>query len=154
LNTTGDAIYTQLVLPDGLCTAFPLKITMVYTVEGTDPTTTAPTGTVSILPVQVQGVNVADPTGGLVPTARTLANTELLTAKVGQTDGPTALTVTASTDNKALSTDFGDFDINGYYEGDLVFIRFELTDDGTPNQDLTVWTIILEGVAFSDGGTL
>jgi hypothetical protein len=153
LNTTADAIYTQLVLPDGLCTAFPLKITMVYSVEGSTPSS-APTGTVSVLPVQVEGVNVADPAGGQTPIARTLANTELLTAKAGQTDGPTALTSTTSTNNRALSTDFGNFNINGYYEGDLVFIRFELDNDGSPNQDVTVWTIILEGVAFSDGGTL
>lgn len=154
LNSTSDAIYTQLVIPDGLCTAFPLRITMVYSVTGGQPVTTEPTGIVSVLPVEVEGVNVADPSGGLVPIPRTLANTETLTAKAGQADGPTDLTTAATTDNRALSTAFGDFDINGYYEGDLVFIRFELEDDGSPNQDVTVWTIILDGVAFSDGGTL
>ena len=154
LNTTGDAIYTQLILPDGLCTAFPLKVTMVYSVTGTQPINTEPTGTVSVLPVQVEGVNVADPSGGLVPIPRTLANTETLTAKVGQTNGPTDLTTATTSNNRALSTVFGEFNINGYYEGDLVLIRFELTNDGQPNQDVTVWTIILDGVAFADGGTL
>ena len=127
---------------------------MIYSVTGSQPVTVIPTGTVSMLPVQVEGTNVADPSGGLVPVARTLANTETLTAKAGQADGPTNLTTATTTDNRALSTAFGDFDINGYYEGDLVYIRFELTNDGTPNQDVTVWTIILDGVAFSDGGTL
>jgi len=154
LNSTADAIYTQLVLPDGLCTAFPLNITVVYSVTGGQPVTLAPTGIVSVLPVEVEGVSVADPAGGLVPVARTLANTETLTAKAGTAIGPTALTDLATTNNRAIATDFGPFDINGYYEGDLIFIRFELENDGTPNQDVTVWTIILNGVAFSDGGTL
>ena len=154
LNTTSDAIYTQLILPDGLCTAFPLNITVVYSVQGSQPVTLAPTGIVSVLPVEVEGVSVADPAGGLVPIPRILANTETLTAKAGTAVGPTALTDLTTTDNRAIATDFGPFDINGYYEGDLIFIRFELEDDGTPNQDVTVWTIILNGVAFSDGGTL
>ncbi|NRA02897.1 MAG: hypothetical protein HRU00_09880 [Myxococcales bacterium] len=154
LNTTGDAIYTQLVLPEGLCTAFALKITPVYSVEGSQPITTAPTGIVSVLPIQVQGVNVADPSGGLVPVPRTLANTDTLTANAGQAVGPTALTDTATADNRALSTAFSPFEIDGLYGGDLVMIRFELADDGSPNQDLTMWTLILEGVAFSDGGVL
>jgi len=154
MNSSGDAIYTQLVLPEGLCTAFPLKITPVYSVTGSQPVTTAPTGTVSVLPVEVQGVGVADPSGGLVPIPRVLANTDTLTANAGQAIGPTALTGTTTTSNFALSMVFGSFDINGYYGGDLVMIRFELDSDGTPNQDLTMWTMILEGVAFSDGGTL
>ena len=108
----------------------------------------------SLLPVQIQGVYVADPAGGLVPIPRTLANTETLTAKAGQSSGPTALTDLGTVDNRGASTDFGDFDINGYYEGDLLFIRFELDNDGTPNQDITVWMIILDGVAFADGGVL
>jgi len=131
-----------------------LNITVVYSVDGGQPITSAPTGIVSVLPVEVTGVNVANPAGGLVPIPRILANTETLTAKAGTAAGPTALTDTTTTDNRALSTDFGPFDINGYYEGDLIFIRFELEDDGSPNQDLTVWTLILNGVVFSDGGTL
>ncbi|NRA75124.1 MAG: hypothetical protein HRU16_04215 [Planctomycetes bacterium] len=154
LNNSGDAIYTQLIIPYSLCTAFPLKITPVYSVEGSQPVTVAPTGTVSVLPVEVQGVDVADPAGGLVPIPRTLANTDTLTANAGQAVGPTALTGTTTTENFALSTVFSSFDINGYYGGDLIMIRFEMDSDGTPNQDLTMWTLILEGVAFSDGGTL
>jgi len=155
LNTTADAIYTQLVIPEGLCTAFPLNITVVYSVVGGQPVTTAPTGRVSVLPVEVQGVAVADPAGGLVPISRTLANTETLTGKVALTGGGTIdLTDLATTDNKAISTDFGTYDISNYYESDLVFIRFELVNDGSPNQDVTVWAIILSGVAFADGGTL
>ncbi len=154
LDNTGNAIYTQLILPQGICTAFPLQITIVHSTDGGQPVTLAPTGIVSLLPTAVQGVNVADPAGGLVPIPRTLANTETLTVKPGQTSGPTALMDLATTDNRALSISFGSFDINGYYEGDLVFIRFELDNDGSPNQDVTVWTIVLDGVAFSDGGTL
>jgi len=155
LNTVGDAIYTQLAIPEGLCTAFPLSITVVYSVTGSQPVTTSPTGRVSVLPVEVQGVAVADPTGGLVPIPRTLANTETLTGKTGlEGDGTVGLTDLATTDNRALSTNFGTYDISDYYEGDLIFIRFEMVDDGSPNQDVTVWAIILSGVAFSDGGTL
>ncbi len=154
LDNSGNAIYTQLVLPQGICTAFPIKITIVSSTQGSQPVTLAPVGIVSLLPVQIQGVYVADPAGGLVPIPRTLANTETLTAKAGQSSGPTALTDLGTVDNRGASTDFGDFDINGYYEGDLLFIRFELDNDGTPNQDITVWMIILDGVAFADGGVL
>ena len=155
LNQSADAIYTQLVIPEGLCTAFPLEITVVYSVTGSQPVTLAPTGRVSALPVEVQGTLVADPAGGITPIARTLANTETLTAKAALTGaGTVALTDLATTNNRAISTDFGSFAIDSYYESDLVFIRFELVNDGTPNQDVTVWAIILAGVAFSDGGTL
>jgi len=157
LDNSGNAIYTQLILPQGICTAFPLQLTVVYSTDGGQPVTLAPTGILSVFPAEVQGVEVADPAGGLVPTPRILANTEDLAgggAKAGQVAGPTALTALTTTDNKALSTNFGDFDINGYYEGDLILIRFEMDNDGTPNQDITVWSIILNGVVFSDGGTL
>jgi len=154
MNSPGDAIYTQLILPETICTAFPLRITPVYTVEGSQPVTTAPTGIVSVLPTEVVGVPVADPAGGIVPIPRALANTDTLTANAAQAIGPTALTGLATTDNLALSTVFSSFDINGFYGGDLILIRFEMDSDGSPNQDLTMWTLILEGVAFSDGGTL
>jgi hypothetical protein len=154
MNNSGDAIYTQLILPNTICTAFPLRITPVYTVQGSQPVTSAPTGTVSVLPAEVVGVPVADPAGGIVPIPRARANADTLTANAGQAIGPRALTGLATTDNFALSTVFSSFDINGYYGGDLVLIRFEMDSDGTPNQDLTVLTLILEGVAFSDGGTL
>jgi hypothetical protein len=155
MNTTADAIYTQLVIPEGICTAFPLSITAVYSTVGGQPVTTSPTGRISVLPVEVQGVLVADPAGGLTPIPRILANTETLTGKAAlEGNGTVDLTDLATTDNRALSTDFGTYDISDYYENDLVFIRFELVDDGTPNQDVIVWTIILSGVVFSDGGVL
>ena len=155
LNQTGDAIYLQFVIPNGTCTAFPLSISVVYTIEGTQPITTPATGTLSMKPIQVTGIRVADPDGGKLPIPRTLARTETLTADVAQFISasliPEGETVPFTATNYAIKQNFNNFDISSYYEGDIVAIRFELEDDGTPNQDISVWAITVEGVKFTEG---
>jgi hypothetical protein len=49
---------------------------------------------------------------------------------------------------------FGPFDISDYYEGDSIVIRLELDDDGTPAQDLVIWTFAAVGVEFISGAVL
>ena len=157
LNQPGDAIYFQFALQDGLCTAYPVNMEVIYSVEGTQPVTTAPVGVMSFLPTQVTGVKVADPAGGTAPTLRTLANTSTLTANAAQSDTQNldgGATLPATLDNFAHEQEFGPFDITGFYEDDLCFVRFELDNDGAPNQDLTVWALIISAVAFSEGAPI
>jgi len=157
LNNNGDAIYFQFALQDGICTAYPITMKVVYSLQGSQPVTAAPQGILSFLPTQVSGARVADPAGGLVPVPRTLANTELLTAKAGQSDTQNltaGAALPATLDNRAHEQEFGPFSISSYYEDDLCFVRFEMDNDGAPNQDVTVWALIISGVAFSEGAPI
>jgi hypothetical protein len=157
LNQAGDAIYFQFAIQDGICTAYPVSISIVYSLEGSQPVTAPPQGIVSVLPVEVAAAKVADPAGGLTPVPRVIADTELLTAKAAQADTrdlTAGATLPDTLDNRALETSFGPFDVAGYYEDDLVFVRFELDNDGTPNQDVTVWAMIISAVAFSEGAPI
>ena len=158
LNQNGDAIYLQFAIPNGSCTAFPLNFSLLYSLEGTQPVTSNVTGTVSAIPIQATGINVADPSGGKVPVPRSFANTETLIAKAGTAVTknllPEGATLPATLDGYIHSTTFGPYDISSYYEGDIVAVRFELVDDGTPNQDVSVWALTVEGVKFTEGKEL
>jgi len=155
LNQSADAIYAQFSLPGGICTAYPLKFIVLYEIEGSQPVTAAPSGIMSVLPIEVSGVPVADPDGGIVPTPRTQANTETLTAKAGTAVTsdlvPTGSSLPLDYSNQIHEIEYEGYDISSYYEDDVIAVRFELDDDGTPNQDVTVWGIIVEGVAFAEG---
>lgn len=133
LNGTGDAIYFQLVLPRGIDTSLPLNIRMIYipTFAGVDP----PTIVCSMIPLQVQGTLIADPTGGIDPIARPLLSTQTTTAMAAQTR---TTTVDATTTDQIRSVVFSDFDVSAYYEGDLILIRIELDDDGITNANLGI----------------
>jgi hypothetical protein len=150
LNQNGDAIHTQFTLPRGIDTSQPLNIKVIFTPSpaGAD----AAEAIMSVLPVEVAGISEADPTGGIVPVSRTVANTETLTAKVAQT--LTDSSVDAATTGKLVSLSFTDFDISDYYEGDMVLIRFELNDDGDNNVDLAVFSLEVSGVNWTHGDKL
>jgi hypothetical protein len=158
LNQTGDAIYIQFAIPNGLCTAFPLKFFVLYTIEGSQPVTTAPEAILSVLPVSGSGVLVADKDGGKIPVPRAADDTQLLTAEAATaiTEDliPTGSTVPLTYENQVHKKEFGPYDISDFYEEDLVLVRFELNDDGNPRQDVNVWAFVVEGVAFSDGKVL
>jgi hypothetical protein len=131
---------------------------LIYSLEGSQPVTSNVTGTVSAIPIQATGINVADPSGGKVPVPRSFANTETLIAKAGTAVTknllPDGVTLPATLDNYIHSTTFGPYDISSYYEGDIVAVRFELDNDGTPNQDVSVWALTVEGVKFTEGKEL
>ena len=158
IDNPGNAIYFQQGIPEGICTAYPLQVAMVYTMRaGGGTVTTAPVGILSLIPVQVSGTQVADPSGGLATVARAYTATETLIAKPAQTDTENldgGATLPANLEDKALRTEFGPFSIQGYYEGDLFFVRFEMDAEGTPAQDVEVFSMIISGVAFSEGGPL
>ena len=156
LNQNGDAIYTQFALPSGINTSFPLTFKVLYSLDNATGVTTFPTGILSAMPLGVTGVEVADPAGGKVPTARQFDNTETLTSKAAplalslsmQPDGAVA---TDDLSNRIFSIEYESLSIEEYYEDDIIAIRFELDDDGTPNYNVAIWAIIVEGHKFTEG---
>lgn len=158
LNQIADAIYFQFALPEGICTAHPLELSIVYSTTGTQPITAAPELTLSVYTSEVAGNLVADPAGGIVPVQRTLANTDTLTTGTATFDAqnlvPAGTVLPATYDNYAIEQSFAAFDASSYYEGDVLFVRAELTDDGTPNQDINIIALVVNGIKFSDGGAL
>ena len=158
LNQTGDAIYFQFAIPEGLCTAHPLDMSVVYKVDGSTPVTVAPELTMSVYTAEVAGNLVADPSGGIDPTPRTLADTDVLTTGIAAFDAqnlvPSGTVLPATYDDYAIDQEFAAFDASSYYEGDVLFVRVEMTDDGTPNQDVTIIALVVNGIKFSLGGAL
>jgi hypothetical protein len=150
LNTNGDSLSFQFQIPDGICTAYPLYFDLFYSVDG-DPTTGIDV-ILSALVLAVGGVDIADSAGAKVPVARAATAAEVFTSKAA-----TAITVTGATGTIAETQQvmrFGPYDISDYYEGDAVVMRIELDDDGTPGQDMTLWTLAVNGVRFTSGGRI
>ena len=150
-NGNGEAIYMQFVMPRGIDTSSTLNVIMYYIPEQAGVSSVDATFIISVLPIESQGVLEADPAGGTTPVERTLANTETVTANAGQ-----ATTIsTPSTDNTKIQRIESDpVDISNYYEGDMVFIRIELDDDGTPNKDFFVLSVEINGVLWAHGELL
>ena len=158
LNGNGDALYIQFSLPAGICTAYPLRFELLWTADGSQPITTAPSVIMSVLPQEVSGVLVADPAGGVTPVKRDYTNTDTLTANAGQTQThsllPFGAVLPATYDNQIHCTIFDDYTISSYYAQDIIIVRCELDSDGLPNQDVVVWAINIEGVSYTDGREL
>jgi hypothetical protein len=149
LNSNGDAIYMQFVIPRGTDTSQPMFFrSYLAPVAGGAGTVTM---IASVLPLEAAFVLEADPSGGSTPVARTLANTETFTAKAGQTD---TQTFTSGTTNKTQAIDFGPFDISDYYEGDMLLVRLEMDDDGAGNANVLVWLIEVSGSKWTHGERL
>jgi len=152
LNSSGDSLSFQIQIPDAICTAFPLFFDLYYSSSGVSPITTGPDLILSVLVLAVGGVTVADSGGAIVPVARAVTDAETFTAKAA-----TAVTVTGAT-GAIIRTQqvirFGPYPIADYYEGDAIIIRLELDADGTPSQDVVLWTMAVDGVRFTTGGRL
>lgn len=147
LNGNGDAIYFQFPLPNGVCTAFPISIKAVYSLNpvGSSP----PDMICSFLPVEVAGNLVADSGGSKVPTTRAIGDTDTLTANAAQSS---SVTVPNNVANKLSIVDFGGFDVSSYYEDDIMVMRIEM--DTGYGGDVVIWSLIIEGVIFADGKTI
>ena len=156
LNSNGDAIYFQFVLPADIDTAHGVSIGLSLTFTDNTSPTQWPVGIVSLLCVETSGVLVADPAGGILPVKRTIANTDTLTANAAQFVSkdlqPEGATLSGpGIANQQHLIEFGPFDVSSRYAGDTVYVRFELNDDGTPNQDVFATAASLEGVRFASG---
>ena len=162
LNSTSDAIMLQSTIPLGTCSAYPIRVKVHHSIQ---PGTTDGSGTpispimiISTLPRGAAGILVADPSGGVVTTPRTIANTSTFTSDAGTSETITLMypgeTPPFSDNlyaNKPLiiSTDFY---IDDYYEGDDFFIRIELDNDGNdPNQDVVVFAVEIDIVKWALG---
>jgi hypothetical protein len=141
MNVASEALYFQFTLPRGIDTSYPLSLKFFYqySQSGTNDFS------VSMVPMEVAGNDVADPAGGIVPVPRTLANTDATTANPGT--GYT-LTCGGSDTTKIQATEFGPFPIDTYYEDDMVALRVQMVNG---NPDTIAWGISIEGVFWSDG---
>lgn len=151
LDAAGDSVSFQFQLPDGICTAFPLRFTLIYSLDGGTVTAAADV-ILSALVLGVGGMLIADSGGAIAPVARAA-----LAAETFISNPATAITVATDTgaiNNRPLSMSFEPYDISSHYEGDSVIIRIELDAQGTPPQDLTIWSLIVNGVRFTTGGRL
>ena len=157
LNQNGDAIYFQAAFPRGICTAYPLNIIIYYGLDPGDSAgsfTTSPQFITSFLARGASGTKVNDPSGGLVPTPRTIQNTPTLTSSPGSFDTSnlveTGLPINTYA-GKPMSIQDISFEIDDYYEGDGFLVRIELDDDGTPNQDVTIFAVEVDVVKWALG---
>lgn len=157
LNQNGDAIYFQAALPKGICTAYPLDIVIYYGLDPGDSAgsiTTSPQFITSFLARGASGTKVNDPSGGLVPTPRTIQNTPTLTSSPGSfvTSNlvETGLPINTYA-GKPISIQGISFDIDDHYEGDGFLVRIELDSDGTPNQDVTIFAVEVDVVKWALG---
>ena len=157
LNQNGDAIYFQAAFPRGICTAYPLNIIIYYGLDPGDSGgsfTTSPQFITSFLARGASGTKVNDPSGGLVPTPRTIQNTPTLTSSPGSfvTSNlvETGLPINTYA-GKPMSIQDISFEIDDYYEGDGFLLRIELDDDGAPNQDVTIFAVEVDVVKWALG---
>ncbi len=157
LNQNGDAIYFQAAFPKGICTAYSLGIVIYYGLDPGDSGgsfTTSPQFITSFLARGASGTKVSDPTGGLIPTSRTIQNTATLTSAPGSFVTSNLVETGLPTNTyagKAMSIQDISFDIDDYYEGDGFLVRIELDDDGAPNQDVTIFAVEINIVKWALG---
>jgi len=142
----GDGIYIQFSLPRGVCTSCPWYIKFTY--YG-DKTAQDIDWLCSFLPVEVSGVLEADPSGGETPVARSLSNTEAVTAKAAQTSSELNVDQVLG---KLQELTFGPFDVSDYYEGDMMMLRLEMDNDGPDNANPVVVSFEVIGVMWTQGG--
>ena len=126
LDTVGDAVNFQIKIPNGTCTAYPLKI-KVYGIQANIYTgNTNQTTRISYKAQDVQGILINDPSGSIIPTARTATDTTTVIAAAGAFEDITIDTVT----DKVWSVETPNgLDISSYYPGDVVFMRIEAETD-------------------------
>jgi hypothetical protein len=144
LNSAGDNAYITLALPQGICTAHPIRIRLTYAYQ---VVSSAPDVGIDLKICEVAGSKVADPAGGIVPIVRTAAATAATDATTGVNDTFTGLTMPIDTLARYESVPF---DVSGFYENDLCAIRVTLVADGG-GTDILLVGVEIEGLQFTDG---
>lgn len=146
LNSTGDDAYLVLALPQGICTAHPIKVKLLY---GYQAFNAAPTIGIDLKLCEVVGNRVADPAGGITPITRTVAGTATTDATVGVSNTTTGVTMAVNT---IARYEAPGIDIAEFYENDVVAIRVTLVNDGGGGgTDILLYGIEIEGLQFTDG---
>jgi hypothetical protein len=150
LNSDDDAVYLHGNLPQGICTSCPLifRATINLATVGVDNATVI----LSVYPAEVVGNLVADPAGGITPLGRTVGNTKTITTGIGLTS---TKTVDTTDGTRLYYIDFDPIDVSDYYEGDMLFARVELDDDGTStNADIVILSLEVSAVKWTLGQKL
>ncbi len=146
LNSNGDDAYIVLALPQGICTAHPVRVRLIYSYQVFDA---LPTLGIDLKICEVAGSQVADPAGGIAPIVRTPAATAATDATPGTNDSFTGLSVPINTLARYESIPF---DVSGFYEDDIAAIRVTLVaDGGGTGTDVLLLGVELEGLKFTDG---
>jgi len=138
LDSINDFITWQLNVPGGLCTAFPIKFTVTYSHDTAQTLDLA----CCVIPQPVAGVLVADPAGGITPTARTVAATPAYDTVAALN---TTNTIVTDIDTPAITS--YEFDISNLYEDDIMILKLHMVT----NHDIFIWSLQVEGVSFSAG---
>lgn len=147
-NGVGDAIYWQVRIPEGTCTAFPLELEVVIQVTSGNGAATKPTLRASLAHFGVVGNFVADPAGGITPIAATESEVSTII-----TEEPEAYSVQMTGDdtNTLYRLKFGPYHVDNHYEGDISALKLELEDDGSSNADITIWNVDVRGYRWTAG---
>ena len=150
LDSNGDAIHVQFPIPAGTDTSLAMFIDFVYEIDNDGAGDDADL-VCSMKPIEVAGVLVADPSGGVTPTPRTPANTAEYDASAGQADTTSGQNIDTEPNDLLFKTKFGPFDITDFYEGDMIAVRLEMDNDGTPNVNIGVWSVGVTAGAWTHG---
>jgi hypothetical protein len=144
INNSNDFLNFNLIIPGGICTAFPLKFRLLMSSEGAGNVDMR----MSVLPLEALNNLIADSAGGTTPIARTSA--DLYNANEAQVvDLATFSTVT----DTLQAVVFEGFDISDFYSDDMLAIRVGF-DPGGSARDVDVWALSIEGVKFTEGKIL
>lgn len=156
LNGVGDRLDIQFVLPEGWLSCLPTKIRLYVAADTTTVVNTAAQVTAAIYPLESAGIQIADPAGGTDTIPAPYATTAPFTTDPGLSQGavdllPTGEAVPVSFSDRLFSMEFGPFDLQKFYPGQMVGVAVELTADSAPAVDWAVWSIELEGFKFTEG---
>lgn len=146
LNAITDVAYGTFKLPSGVCTAFPITVKALYSYNAA---VGAPTLEARVTPAMVQANLIADPGGNIVPIERPLADT-----RATDVDLPNVFSIVVPTPvlDTLYQQDFGPVDVSEFYEGDFVFLRIQMTNDGGGGgSDINLIGLSVEGVSFTEG---
>jgi len=149
LNGSGDDVYWQGPLPIGIFTAAPIRVYANLRITPAAGTTTDVDLIFKSAVNAVEGVLAYDGAGGLTPIPRSRAMAEGIDTVLPQVS-TTVLDATGGPNN-IQRVYLGQIRIQGYYEGDTLWVSLELDDDGTPNQDVTLVSLMLDYVEWTPG---
>jgi hypothetical protein len=146
----------QFPIPLGTCTAHPINISIIYEIKygNTVPALGANTMDLAVVGLEVVGNLVADPSGAIGPSARTLANTETVITKAPQVT-PSPVDLNSGAAGRALvidklhSAELYSVDVSDCYEGDILALQLSL--DSKDADSIVLWSLVVEGVSHQDG---
>ena len=148
LDGAGDRMYWNIRVPEGTCSAFPYFIDVLYSIQSGFNAVTKPTLSFTFHPAEVAGMFVADPNGGIAPTARNNVDTETIITNNPQTQQSQ---IPGDAQDTMYNISFGPFMADKYYEGDLITMVLDFIDDGSSNADINLWDISIRSFRWTEG---